>query len=189
MSHSPFLTPFFLFIQTPCHSPPLTSRAKGGSKTNILSPFSHVEEAFCRSDIYWSDQAPPEIMLKFQTYFPMNYMTLWNSYHQWLILTSKIHPSGFTYEAQLPNQVGLQIWLSYPTKWVYKIWHSYPTKWVYKFIKSLHDWILQFYIMDLYMTFSSDYKYNFKTNTRKSSRKRTYFRAIIMPTMHYTQQS
>ena len=168
---------YLLFIQTPCHSPPLTSRAKGGSNTNILSLFSpHVEEAFCRSDMYRSDQAPPEFMLNLQTYFSMKYMTLWPSYHQWLILTSKIHPSGFTYETQipnqvglhistqLPNQVGLQIWLSYPTKWVYTIWLSYPTKWVYKIDKSLHDWILQFYIMDLIMTFSSIYKDNFKTN-------------------------
>ena len=107
---------------TPCHSlhfwhhsntmslSPFDIKGKGQIKTNILSPFSpHAEEAFCRSEIYWSDQAPLEFMLNLQTYFSMKYKTLWLSYHQWLILTSNIHPSDFTYETQVPNQVGLHI--------------------------------------------------------------------------------
>ena len=185
MSLSPFLTPFKHHVTLP-----LWHQGQRADQKATSPPFSpHVEESFCRSDIYWSDQAPPEFMLILQTYFPMKYMTLWTSYHQRLILTSIIHPSGFTYETQLPNQVGLQLWLSYPTKSVYKIWLSYPTKWVYKFDTSLHDWILQFYIMGLNKTFSSNYKYeHLRPTPRKSSRKRTFFRTIIMPTMHYTQQ-
>ena len=153
---------------------PFDIKGKGRIKTNILSPFfAHVEEAFCRSDIYWSDQAPPEFMLNLQTYFSMKYMTLWTSYHQRLILTSNIQPSGFTYETQVPNQVGLHIWLSYPTKWVYKIWQ-------------VLTWLN---ITILHHGSQQDLLYEFTTNTRKSSRKRMYFRIIIMPTMHYAQQS
>ena len=150
MSFSPFFDTILHVHSNTMSLSPFDIKGKGQIKTNTLSPFSpHVEEAFCRSDIYWSDQAPPEFMLNLQTYFSMKYMTLWPSYHQGLILTSKIQPSGFTYETQipnqvglhisiqLPNQVGLQIWLSCPTKWVYKIWLSYQTKWVYK-----NDWIL-----------------------------------------------
>ena len=39
----------------------------------------------------------------------MKYMTLLPSYHQGIILTSKIQPNGFTYATQIPNQVGLHI--------------------------------------------------------------------------------
>ena len=45
---------------------------------------------------------------------------------------------------QLPNQVGLQNWPS-----------------------PLHDWILQFYIIGLIMTFSSNYKYDFYDQYQK----------------------
>ena len=129
MSLSPFLTPFFLFIQTPCLTLPLWHQGKRADQKPTLSPFSpHVEETFCRSDMCWSGQAPPEFMLNLQTYVSMKYMTLWTSYHQRLILTSIIHPSGSTYETQLPNQVGLQIWLSYPTRWVYKFTSPYMTE-------------------------------------------------------------
>ena len=137
MSLSPFFDTILSLHSNTMLLSPFDIKGKGWIKTNILFPFSpHVEEPFYRSDIYWSDQAPPEFMLNLQTYFPIKYMTLWTFYHQRFILTSHIQPSGFTYETQLPNQVGVQIWLSYPTKWVYKIWLSYPTKWVYKFDKS-----------------------------------------------------
>ena len=90
----------------PTHSPPLTSRATGGSKPTHL-PFSpHVEEAFCRSDEYWSGQAPPEFMLNLQTYFSIKYMTLP------ITKDSYLH--------QLSIQVDLHMRLNYPTKWVYK---------------------------------------------------------------------
>ena len=49
---------------------PFDIKGNGRIKTNTLTPFSpHVEEAFCRSDVYWSDQAPPDFMLNLQTYF------------------------------------------------------------------------------------------------------------------------
>ena len=153
MSLSPFLTPFFLFIQTPCHSPPLTSRAKDKNqqiKTNTLTPFSpHVEEAFCRSDIYKSDQAPPQFMLNVQNIFS-------NQVHDSMTFLS---PMTHTY-------------IKYPSNWIY-IWDSstQPSGFTHfnsatqpsgftKFVKSLHDWKLQFYIMGLNMTFSSRYKYD-----------------------------
>jgi len=64
-------------------------------------------------------------------------------------------------------------YIKYLIKWIY-IWDSstqssgfthfdsstQPSGFTY-LIKSLHDWILQFYIIGLNMTFSSNYKYDF----------------------------
>ena len=167
MSFSPFLTLFKHHVTLPLWH----QGQRADQNATYSPPFSpHVEEAFCRSDIYWSDQAPPEFMLNLQTYFPMEYMTLWLSYHQWLILTSNIQPSGFKY----PTKWVYTFQLSYPTKWVYKIWLSYPTKWVYKFDKSLHDWILQFYIMSLNKTFSTNYKDDHLRPTPESPQEREH---------------
>ena len=52
---------------------------------------------------------------------------------------------------QVPNQVGLHILTQLPNQVGLQIWSM-----------SLHDWILQFYIIGLTMTFSSNYKYDLK---------------------------
>ena len=47
----------------------------------------------------------------------MKYMTLYDlSYHQGLIFTTMIQPSGFTYVTQVPSQVGLQILTQLPNQ-------------------------------------------------------------------------
>ena len=51
-------------------------------------------------------------MLNLQTYFFNEVHDL--SYHQGLILTSMIQPSGFTYVTQVPNQVSLHILTQLP---------------------------------------------------------------------------
>ena len=173
------LSPFFLFIQTPCHSPPLTSRAKGRSKPRQGFCFP------CKSDVYWSYHAPPEFTLYFQwSTWPYDF-----SYHLGLIHTSKIQPSGFTYKNQVPNQVGLHISTQLPNQVGLQNLTQLPNQvglqnlqvltWLN--ITILHHGSQQ----DLFHKLQ---KWPFNTNTRNSSRKRTYFRTIIMPTMHYTQQ-
>jgi len=132
-----------------------------------------VVDLMCTEDT----MLPFEFMRNVQTYFSMKYMTLWLSYHQWLILTSKIQPSGFTYETQVPNQVGLHISTQLPNQVGLQIWQVLT--WLK--ITILHHGSQH----DLFIKIK---KWLFITNTRKSSRKRTYFRTIIMPTMHYTQQ-
>ena len=76
------------------------------------------------------------------------------------IFFNEVHDSVTkdSYLHQLSIQVYLHMRLNYPTKWVYTLQLRYPTKWVYKNDKSLHDWILQIYIMGLNKTFSTNYK-------------------------------
>ena len=153
---------------------PFDIKGKGWIKINTLSPFSlHVEEAFCRSDVYWGDQAPPEFMLNLQNIFSnevhdsMTFLSSMTHIYikdpsKWIYTFQLSYPTKWVYKIRLsyPTKWVYKFQLSYPTKWVYKIRLSYPTKWVYKFDKSLHDWILQFYIMGLNKTFSSNYTYD-----------------------------
>ena len=60
-----------------------------------------------------------------------------------------IQPSGFTYVTQVRNQVGLHILTQLPNQVGLQIW-----------LKFFNDRILQFYIIGLNMTFSSNYKYD-----------------------------
>ena len=119
------LSPFFdtiIFIQTPCHSPPLTSRAKGGSKPTY-SPLFILMWKKCSADLIYTEMTKiPLSSCWIFEHISITYMTLWTSYHQRLILTSKIHPSEFTYETQVPNQVGLHISTQLPNQVGLQIW-------------------------------------------------------------------
>ena len=123
---------------------PFDIKGKGRIKTNTRF-FSSW------SDVHWSYQAPPKFMLNLQTYFSMKYMTLWpflsprtHTYikdsSNWIYIEdSSTQPSGFTNLTQLPNQVGLQTWLSYPTKWVYNLTSPYMTEY-YNFTSLVLTW-------------------------------------------------
>ena len=90
-----------------------------------------------------------------KAYLSKKYMTLWPSYHQGLILTSKIQPSGFTYETQVPNQEGLHILTQLPNQ-------------VGLQIEQVLTWLnITIYIIGLNMTFSSNYKYDFCNKYQK----------------------
>ena len=179
MSHSPFLTPFFLFIKTPCHSPPLTSRAKGGSKPTYSPPFL----------LMWKKHSADLIYTEV-TKLPLSSCWIFKHICQWSTWLYELPITKDSYLHQLSNQVDLHMRLKYPTKWVYTFQLSYPTKWVYKIwqvltwlnITILHHGSQQ----DLFIKIQI---WPFMTNTRKSSRERTYFRTLIMPTLHYSHQS
>ena len=111
------LSQFFdtnIFIQTPCHSPPLTSRAKGGSKPTYSPPFLRMWKK-CSAGLIYTEVAklPLSSCWIFKHIFNKVHDS---SYHQRLILTSNIQPSGFTYETQVPNQVGFHISTQLPNQ-------------------------------------------------------------------------
>ena len=155
MSLSPFWTPFKHHVTLPLwhqgqrvdqnqHTLPLFSSLQ---IWYILkwpsSPWVHAES----SNIYFNE-----------VHDSMNFLS------PRLILTSNIQPSGFTYETQVPNQVGLQNLTSpYMTEY-YNLHHG-----------SQHDLFIKLQV------------WLFTTKTKKTSRERSSFRTIIMPTMHYSQ--
>ena len=191
------LSQFFdtiICIQTPCHSPPLTSRAKGRSKpadqNQHTLPLWHQGQRVDQNQhtppflLMWTKHSADLICAEVAKLPLSSCWIFFNEVHDSMIFLS---PKD-SYLHQISNQVDLHIRLKYPTKWVYTFQLSYPTKWVYKNWQVLTWLNIAIYIMSLNKTFTPNYKNNFKTNTRKSSRKRTYFRINIMPTMHYTQQ-
>ena len=82
-----------------------------------------------------------------------------------------------SYLHQWSNQVDLHMRLKYPTKWVYTF--DQVLSWLKNTIlhhRSQHDLFIKLQ------------QWPFVTNTKRTSKKRSYLRIIIMPTMHYTQQ-
>ena len=84
-----------------------------------------------------------------------------------------IQPSGFTYVTQVPNQVGLHILTQLPNQvGLQNLRSPYMTEYNNLHHRSQHDLFIKLQI------------WPFVTNTKNTSRERSYFRTIIMPTMH-----
>jgi len=83
------------------------------------SPWVHAEY----SNIFFNEVHDSMTFLS-----PMTHTYIKDSSKWIYIEESSTQPSGFTNVTQLPNQVGLQTWLSYPTKWVYKLTSPYMTE-------------------------------------------------------------
>ena len=176
MSLSPFLTPFFLFIQTPCHSPPLTSRAKGGSKPTYSSPFL----------LMWKKRSADLIYTEV-TKLPLSSCWIFKHIFQWSTWLYELPITKDSYLHQISNQVDLHMRLNYPTKWVYKFDSATQPSGFTKFDSATQPSgftnltspymteYYKFYIMGLNMTFSSKIQiWLFITNTKKTSREIIY---------------
>ena len=152
---------------------------KGRGRTNTNTRFF----SWCRR------KRSADLMYTEVTMFPLS--SCWTHKHifQWSTWLYDLPITNDSYLHQRSIQVDLHMRLKYPTKWVYKFDSTTKPSGFKNLNKSLHDWKLQFYIIGLnHDLFISLQVWIFMTITRKTSRERSYFRTIIMPTMHYSQQ-
>ena len=189
MSLSPFDTILSLHSNTMSLSP-FDIKGKGRIKTNILSPFL----------LMWKKHSADLIYTEV-TKLPLSSCWIFKQIFQWSTWLYELPITKDSYLHQISNQVDLHMRLKCPTKWVYISQLNYPTKWVYNFDSATQPSgftnltspymteYYKFYIMGLNMIFSSKIQiWLFITNTKKTSRERSYFIIIIIPTMHYTQK-
>ena len=178
MSHSPFFDTIS-FIQTPCHSPPLTSRAKGRSKpvdqNQHTLPLWHQGK---RSD--QNQHTHPLFSSCRRSVLQIWCILKWPSSPWVHVESSNINELHDSMNFLSPKT---HTYIKYPTKWIY-IWDSrtQPSGFTHfnsatqpsgftNLTSSYMTEFYRFYIMGLNMTFSSKIQiWLFMTNTKKTSR-------------------